>query len=82
MVVHHGFIFTVYCTDMQVQFQQNSTEAREDKDPKIFLRIQVIIDPPTAILKTEVTLTFSVDGNTTGKAGICVCYKFQYIFCK
>ena len=65
---------------MQVQFQQNSTEAREDKDPKIFLRIQVIIDPPTAILKTEVTLNFSVvDGNTTGKAGICVCYKFLYI---
>ena len=65
---------------MQVQFQQNSTEAHEDKDPKIFLQIEVIIDPPNAILKTDVTLNFSVvDGNTTGKTGICVCYKFQYI---
>ena len=67
---------------MQVQFQQNSTEEREDGKPRIVLGIQVQIDPPTAILKTEVTLTFSVDGNTAGKAGICVCYKFQYIFCK
>ena len=65
---------------MQVQFQLNSTEAREDKDPRKFLQIQVIIDPPNAILKTDVTLNFSVvDDNTTGKAGICVCYKFQYI---
>ena len=54
--------------------------AREDKDQRIFLDIEVQIQPPTAILKTEVTLNFSVvDGNATGKAGICVCYKFQYI---
>ena len=66
---------------MQVQFQQNSTEECEDEKQRIVLGIEVQIDPPTAILKTEVTLNFSVDGNTTGKAGIRVCYKFQYIFC-
>ena len=71
---------TIQCTDIQVRFQQsNSTEAREDKDSRIFLQILVIIEPPTAILGTEVTLNFSVvAGNATGKLD-AVCYKLQYI---
>ena len=66
----------IHFTEIQVQFQQsNSTEAPEDKDPRIFLRIRVIIAPSTAILETEVTLNFSVvGGNATGKAGSYVCY--------
>ena len=69
LLSNHGFYRS--CTDIQVQFQRScSTEAHEDKDPRIFLRIQVIIEPSTAILKTEVTLNFSVvDSNATGKAG-------------
>ena len=64
-----------HCTEIQVQFQRScSTEAQEDKDPKIFLCIQVIIEPSTAILGTEVTLNFSVvDGSATGKLeAMCV----------
>ena len=39
------------------------------------MRIQVIIEPSSAILKTDVTLNFSVvGGNATGKAGSYVCY--------
>ena len=78
MVFHHSFIITVQCTDIQVQFQQsNSTEAREDKDSRIFLRILVMIEPPTAILGTEVTLNFSVvAGNATGKLDtVYMCYR-------
>ena len=45
------------------------------------MRIQVIIEPPTAILETEVTLNFSVvDGNATGKSEGCVCYSLHDIF--
>ena len=74
---------TIQCTDIQVRFQQsNSTEAREDKDPRIFLRIQVIIEPSTAILGKEVTLNFSVvAGNATGKLDtVYMCYKFNIYF--
>ena len=71
------FISTIHCTEIQVHFQQsNSVEAHEDKDSRIFLGIQVIIEPRTAILETEVTLNFSVvDGNATGKTG-------SYDFCQ
>ena len=71
----------IHCTEIKVQFQQsNSTEAREDKDPRIFLRIQVIITS-TAILGTDVTLNFSVvDGNATGKVRGSVCNSFHDMF--
>ena len=39
--------------------------------------ICVIIKPASAILKTEVTLNFTVvSGNATGKARSCLCYNF------
>ena len=39
--------------------------------------IRVIIKPTSAILKTEVTLNFTVvSGNATGKARSCLCYNF------
>ena len=60
---------TIHCTEIEVQFQQsNSTEAREDIK-RLFLGIQVLIYPPSAILGADITLTFSaMDGNATGTA--------------
>ena len=45
-----------------------------EEDQRIFLGIQVIIDPDRAVLQKEVTLNFSVVGGTaTGKGGSAVC---------
>ena len=65
-----------HCTEIQLQFQQsNQTETQEGQ--RVFLPIRVIIKPASAILKTEVTLNFTVvNGNATGKARSCLCYNF------
>ena len=76
---HEDFISTVHYIEIWIQFQQNDSTTVLDDNPRIYLHIEVLLHPDTAILGTEVTLNFSVvDGNATGKAGSYVCYKSQY----